>query len=91
MLFFNSPTLLLAGSLASALAQTGYGSNDTKPGSNDSLSNAPYSTCRFLAFVLKYTAAVTKVPFIFYSFMMYTFFWSFNKCQARQDESTGSQ
>jgi hypothetical protein len=48
MLFFNSPTLLLAGSLTSALAQTGYGhgsNNETKPGSNDSLANAPYSTC----------------------------------------------
>jgi hypothetical protein len=47
MLFFNSPTLLLAGSLASALAQTDYGhgsNNDTKPGGNDSLANAPYST-----------------------------------------------
>jgi hypothetical protein len=63
MLFFNSPTLLLAGSLASALAQTGYGhgsNNDTKPGANDSLANAPYSTCRSLAFFLIYTTATTN-------------------------------
>jgi hypothetical protein len=63
MLFFNSPTLLLAGSLASALAQTGYGhgsNNDTKPGANESLANAPYSTCRSLAFFLHYTTAITN-------------------------------
>jgi hypothetical protein len=63
MLFFNSPTLLLAGSLASALAQTGYGhgsNNDTNHGANDSLANAPYSTCRSLAFFLNYTTAITN-------------------------------
>jgi hypothetical protein len=63
MLFFHPPTLLLAGSLASALAQTGYGhgsNNDTKPGANDSLANAPYSTCRSLAFSVYYTTAITN-------------------------------
>jgi hypothetical protein len=62
MLFFNSPTLLLAGSVASALAQAGYGGhNDTNPGSNDSLANAPYSTCQSLEDFLKYTTAITSV------------------------------
>jgi hypothetical protein len=88
MLFFNSPTLLLASNLASALAQTSYGSNnDTKPGSNDSLANAPYSTCRFLTFVLNCTATTMKVPFIFNSILCFVF----NKRQAQQDRSTGRQ
>lgn len=62
MIFFNSPTLLLAGSLASALAQTGYGhgnNNGTKPGVNDSLANAPYSTYRSLALISYFTTAIT--------------------------------
>jgi hypothetical protein len=63
MLFFNSPTLLLAGSLTPALAQTGYGhgsNNDTNHGANESLANAPYSTCRSLALLLNYTTAITN-------------------------------
>jgi len=71
MLFFNSPTLLLASSLASALAQTSYGSNnDTKPGSNDSLANAPYSTCQ--AFYVR-CGLDRKLSLKSHSFIMYTF------------------
>jgi hypothetical protein len=85
MLFFNSPTLLLAGSLASALAQTGYGhgsNNETKPGGNDSLANAPYSTCWFLEFYSYHSMAVADV-FLRSILLPKSSFASLKTCQAR--------
>lgn len=47
MLFPSSLAVLLAGSVASVVAQQGYG-NGTSPGTNESLANAPYSTSTFM-------------------------------------------
>jgi hypothetical protein len=45
MLFSSPLAKLLAGGVASVVAQQGYGNaNHTSPGGNESLANAPYST-----------------------------------------------